>query len=105
MSCLGDSSLQPSAKGCSNTNLSMKKFLQVEMKGLYLIGVLGLLFCTLWHPCQFGLEQCLRLLPIRSPGSKQAKVPSAYRNELFGSFLPSSLLSNPPSSTLGKRAE
>lgn len=110
MSGLGDS-VQPSAKGYSNSNLSMCKRLQTEMKVLH-TGCYhrpsqskdSSLPFTLPHPWQFGIEHSLRLPPIRIPGPKQMKVPFAHRTELFESFLPASLLSNPPSSSPGEKA-
>lgn len=109
MSGLGDS-VQPSAKGYSNSNLSMCKCLQTEMKVLH-TGCYhrpsqskdSSLPFTLPHPWQFGIEHSLRLPPIRIPGPKQMKVPFAHRTELFESFLPASLLSNHPPLHLGKR--
>lgn len=102
MSGLGDS-LQPSAKGYSNSNFNMWKHPQMKMlhteryhrssQSKY-----SWLLFTLWHPWRFGIEHSLRLPPIRIPGPKQMKVPFAHRTELFESFLPVSLLSNPPSS-------
>lgn len=111
MSSLEDTSLQPSAKGCSNSSLSMWKFLRREMKGLHTgcyhrssWSKYAPLPSTSWHTCQFGMERSLRLPPIRNPGPKQVKVPSVDRIELFESFLPSSLLYNPPSSLPGEEA-
>lgn len=111
MSSLEDTSLQPSAKGCSNSSLSMWKFLRREMKGLHTgcyhrssWSKYAPLPSTSWHTCQFGMERSLRLPPIRIPGPKQVKVPSVDRIELFESFLPSSLLYNPPSSLPGEEA-
>lgn len=64
---LGDS-LQSSAKGCSNSNLRMWKFLWMEGTVLHAgcyhrssQSKYSWLLSNLWHPCQFGMENSLRL--------------------------------------------